>query len=624
MPQHSRCRWHWWVLAVAFFWARWPVSAHADAETDRSLVVQDPSHGKPPLEITHLFDHPDPFSPNGDDLDETTRIINAFNHAIASGELIIRDPGGDVVYRRMSPVRVRRVVWRWDGRTSSGVSLPDATYVYTVTGRDARRGQASASGTVTIRRGGLSPADEATLTSALELISKDWVQSAVDTTNDILIKPDYTAADWQAYFNTYFNVTDHPFTNDLDSYLGYPVFFWFDDAVHLKLQTALTDALWNKITTLMKPHTFDLGSAMAADRLLRETLFNSHQFFVTMGRHGVVSEAVRQTIITRYTTLISRYPQYLRAGMINPALQPYVAPLRAQVWMGFRDNHSTLTTANKLDIAGALGLGGLRLGIWNRFSLLLHDNHGLDIRQQRVIDDFLSKVPQRLHQLDHIIVADFLWGAESPRAGLHPKSAVNIIGWRVGEGSENSFPDDIEPRLVDVFAVVLAHEANHAVDFRTIESTPRLAERRAALLGQAGVVDLQYLRSMIGGAFFQDAPQEFIASIANQWFTDSQHTLDLGIRRFDRGYHEPLNQALFFVDLYSLGGSVSRFYRIDTRGNVTIQFIPIRRDRNGRIIGLTSSGRTSTFLLDADGNVTAYTVREQNRDDVSPEIQVKM
>ncbi|MBI3320372.1 MAG: hypothetical protein HYZ89_07305 [Candidatus Omnitrophica bacterium] len=612
-------RWRWWILAAVFLWALWPVFTQAVALAETSLdKLNDQNTPFPitnsPLAIINLSDHPDPFSPNGDGLDETTKITSSFNHAITCAKLIIRGPGGGVVYRRIARARITRttssLAWKWDGRDSSGVNLPDATYSYTVIGRDARGSRASGLGTVTIRAGGgLSPTDEAALTSALETISTEWVQSAVDTANDILTKSDYTAADWEAYFNTYFTTTHHPFTNGLADYLSYPVFFWFDDAVHLKLQTALANALWNTITTLMKSHASALGPDLAADRLLREHLFNGHQFFITMGMHGVVGDPVRQTIITRYKTLISQYPQYLGAGKINTTLQPYVAPLRAQVWMSFRDSQPTLTAADKLDMAGTLGLGGFRLGIWNCFSLLLHDNKGLDAMQHQVIRRFLKRVPQSLHRLDHMTVADFLWGAESPRIDLIAKRAVNIFGMRVGESSENSFPDDIDPRLVDVFTVVLAHETNHAVDASTIEPNPKLAERKAALLRQAGVVDLQYLRSMIGGAYFQDAPQEFIASIANQWFTDSQHTLDLGVLRFDRGYREPLNQALFFVDLYSLGGPVSRFYQIDTRGNVTVQSIPLIRDGSGRIIGLTSQGRTYSFLLDADGNVTSYTVR---------------
>ena len=61
------------------------------------------------------------------------------------------------------------------------------------------------------------------------------------------------------------------------------------------------------------------------------------------------------------------------------------------------------------------------------------------------------------------------------------------------------------------------------------------------------------------------------------------------------------------MDLYSLGGPASRFYRIDTRGNITVQVIPIIRDGSSRIIGLTSQERTYSFVLDANGNVTAYT-----------------
>ena len=75
---------------------------------------------------------------------------------------------------------------------------------------------------------------------------------------------------------------------------------------------------------------------------------------------------------------------------------------------------------------------------------------------------------------------------------------------------------------------------------------------------QAGPYTENYLRDC-GYGFFQDAPQEFFASISNQYFASSEHTLQLGIERFNQGRAEPLNQFLFFADVYSQGSSSTFF-----------------------------------------------------------------
>ena len=65
----------------------------------------------------------------------------------------------------------------------------------------------------------LSPTDDTSLTLCLESISHGWVQPAVDLSNTILTRPQYSVADWTAWFDKYFNTTQHPYTEDLHFYL---------------------------------------------------------------------------------------------------------------------------------------------------------------------------------------------------------------------------------------------------------------------------------------------------------------------------------------------------------------------------------------------------------------------
>jgi len=193
---------------------------------------------------------------------------------------------------------------------------------------------------------------------------------------------------------------------------------------------------------------------------------------------------------------------------------------------------------------------------------------------------------------------------ESPWPSSGISEMVNNFGCKVDQWVENSFPDDIEPRMVSVFCAGNCHEYNHVVDAYTIWRNPSLAAREAQLIAQAGTEPLQYLRSMFGGTIFRDAPQEFFASISNEYFTDSWHTLDIAISRFHRGYREPINQFLFFADVYSQGGGVTKVYTMDEVGHIAVNDAPLGRDRGRRINRITRGNRVYSFVLDDAGNVT--------------------
>jgi len=89
----------------------------------------------------------------------------------------------------------------------------------------------------------LSPKDDAALTDAFETISAGWVESVANSATDILCKmnddrqPLYTAAEWERWFQKFFNASNHAYVDSLADYLVYPVFYWCNDAARLNLQT---------------------------------------------------------------------------------------------------------------------------------------------------------------------------------------------------------------------------------------------------------------------------------------------------------------------------------------------------------------------------------------------------
>lgn len=68
-----------------------------------------------------------------------------------------------------------------------------------------------------------------------------------------------------------------------------------------------------------------------------------------------------------------------------------------------------------------------------------------------------------------------------------------------------------------------------------------------ALIDEAGCEPQHYLRSMLPPCFFRDVPQEFLASIANQWFACSECVLRLALSRWADGNPHPLNQAVMML-----------------------------------------------------------------------------
>ena len=92
------------------------------------------------------------------------------------------------------------------------------------------------------------------------------------------------------------------------------------------------------------------------------------------------------------------------------------------------------------------------------------------------------------------------------------------------------------------------------------------------------------------------------AQISNQWFADSKKVLELGIAWFNNNFKEPINQFIYFADIYSLAGDSSIFYK-NTKGDLTSYKVPIKRNNQGFINEMELCDTTYTFELDNIGNV---------------------
>lgn len=312
----------------------------------------------------------------------------------------------------------------------------------------------------------------------------------------------------------------------------------------------------------------------------------------------------RQEIYDFYKRLITNYPQYFAKDVVfKPGRMAW---LRERAFRNFMDALE-LTALRKSEIASAIKLSGRYLDIWNNFGVMLLDNTKLTDKQKNFIYNFLNLLPEESHNLRVISVVDNL-GNISPAIDLGGiGGGVNIFAFDIGTYNENSFPADVSAGLIDTFSVAVAHEVNHTVDAFYVANNSSLKEKKNKLIADAGCIDLNYLRSNVtksaGSCFFVNAPQEFFASMANQWFADSKKTIDLGVIRFNNGYSQPLSQALFFADVYSMANNFTYFYTTDTQGNITRQTISLTRDVNRRIISLTVNSQVYNFSYDSSGNI---------------------
>ena len=449
----------------------------------------------------------------------------------------------------------------------------------------------------------LTPQHQASLTASLQTLSSGWVQADVEQANAILSNASYTQADWQAFFAGYFAA--NAITDDLYNYLNYPVFVWFDAALHARLQNALLLALPARFEAIVAANRNDLGAYLQANPAALSTLHYINYLTSRALAAGDIDAATRDAVSGFYTQQIAAYPElWQHPVQIDVQAQPYVAILRAQIMINLVES-LPLTAARKSAITQILGLSGAHQDIWNRHSLLVIDNHGLNATQLARIDSYLELIARDLHHTGIITVVDFFGtlGGKSLQYWIRSATGVNIFGSAVGTQSENGFPADIAARQSDLFGLVLVHEFNHMVDAHSVRGTPALAARWDQLLSQAGNTDLNYLRSQIGASFFQQAPGEFFASISNQWFADSAHTLALALSRWEAGHAEPLNQFLAFADVHAQAGVTLPFYSMDTDAVLTRTDVPVQYDGNGRIAGFSHGGQSYQFSRDAAGNV---------------------
>lgn len=452
----------------------------------------------------------------------------------------------------------------------------------------------------------LSNLDETNLTASFQTLSNGWVDGDVERASQILSKAEYTTEDWKLFFNAYFSA--HPFNNNLAEYLGYPVYHWLADDNKTKLQSALLQTFPVQIEAMVAMHPSDLGTFLRDNVGPRESLINFHKFNNLVFGKNLVSPTDREAAAAAYAQHMANYPQYWNTQpTIDIAAQPYIAPIRGQI-MNNIARSLPLTSARKNTVAQLLKLSGTKLDIWSNYELLVIDNNGLDEKQLSVIYNLLNIIPAGLHKTTSISVNDTLGNSSDngqSYVSLTEFLGINIFGARVGAMPDNPFASDVAPYYDDLFGGVTAHELTHIIAANSVYEIPSRISRQTDLISRAGTNRMNYLRSNLEDGFFVNNPQEFVASIGTIGFANTERTLELGLVRWKNGYKEPINQFLFFAEIFANGGNQVPFYLWDSTNQIyQRQMVTVQRNSNGYINSLTYNGTAYQFTLDAQGNVT--------------------
>lgn len=319
-------------------------------------------------------------------------------------------------------------------------------------------------------------------------------------------------------------------------------------------------------------------------------------------------------------------------------------------------------------VAATIGFEGRLRDILVEFGTLIIENGKATTNQQQTLYSYLSQIDRRLlgdrslpAVTEVITIAEYL----GPRVDVKNSGGVNIFANESGKigSSENSFPKDFPGIKNDYFGLVLAHELNHRVDATRFVAVPKYNEKywrhlrkicgpdvifhepvtrgvdweatkkqmQAAghwngqgdakawettwenywLTGPGSNRTLNVCRNQTtyrppryGIPFFLETRQESIASLANQYFTDSVYMFEFAMDRYRRGSPGCLDEWLLMADVYSMDGATTYFYR-HVNGDVNLQRFSttLKRNEAGHIKSIVVNDTEYQFELDEEGLV---------------------
>ncbi len=443
--------------------------------------------------------------------------------------------------------------------------------------------------------------DQAALGAALLRLADGRDDDAAQAAASVLERPEYTALDQRRFFAGY--LERHALTPELARFLVGRALGAPSATTGRALQDGLVLAASEDVDRRLRAGLPDRLDSQLADPHRVEALRVAMTLVGRIASEGeALSAGARREAYQRLRNLVAAHPGVLRRqARVDVEARPHLALLRAQLHKNLQD---LLRPFDRERFIADTGLAGAYAELLRNHGVLVLDDDGLDERQRRAVQELLALIPPALHRTAHISVYDLLGnGRGSETVQLVGSRGVNIASLPIAAHADNGFPGDVEAVAVPSFCSVLQHELNHMVDHHAVSGNAKHRARRDALIARAGDDPEQYLRSMLAPGYFVRYPQEFFASISNAYFSDSFQTLLLAVERFEAGAREPLNQFLFFADVYSEGRDETLFVRQTNDCEFSLHAVPIGRDERGHIDRIRLPDTTLRFTLDESGHV---------------------
>lgn len=406
-----------------------------------------------------------------------------------------------------------------------------------------------------------------------------------------------------------------------------------------------------RVAGALEAHGPQLGAALRSDEGLRGEVFGALRALQNDLASGFLSSEARRELFRDLSALAREHPEVLRRRQRDPEVDPYGTPLFGQFSVVLK-NAAPDTAAGRAATARALGESEAHARLLVDLGVVFVDNGRASEAQLAAMHALLSAMPAQVWDVEVIGVADWVGpGAREP--GVKGRSGVNIFAMDLGV-RENSFGPDAPRRgVTDVYLICLAHEVAHnMLDTVGQRRRPDLYRRkflglqraagdavvfhadvtrgydRAATRARFEELDLwdgaddtwdaawtryfhegrRFDRSHVRGnvEFFLKAPQEAFATLANQWFTDSELMVEFAKVRHDAGFPACADQMLLIAEYLSDGGREVPAYRLAPGGAFEASAMDVRRDPSGRIRELRSERLRARFRYGADDLVEAF------------------
>ena len=425
-----------------------------------------------------------------------------------------------------------------------------------------------------------------------------------------------------------------------------------------------------RLDALMRTHGQNPGMAMQADEALRREWIGLYQGLYRLCQGFLNTPASRRGIRQWYARHLSEHGRWLRHGRHEPGESPYVPSLAYQAWtLGMLLHEGEPDSRLHREwVADTIGFSGRLRDILLDFGVLIIENGHATSNQLNTLHSYLSLTPRELLTdrsigavTEVITIGEYL----GPRLDVLNAGGVNIFANESGKrgSSENPFPKDFTPFQNDYFGLVLGHELNHRVDYTRFTAQPKYNRKYWAHMRKVAGPDVKFLQPTgigvdwnatkshfaaqklwdgesanwnkawgeywltgpgksrvlnvcrnettytpprYGIPFFLETRQEAIASLANQYFSNSEQMFAFALDRFQRGFPGCLDEWLLMADVYSMDQPRTYLYRHDN-GQVELTRVeaPLTRDPRGHIESITIRGRVHTLRLDEAGLVEA-------------------